>query len=368
MRAPRVLVLGSVLGQDMGGVLRHNAELLPRASRLLEANGGSLAVAVGSAGLGIELPPEIERLETEIPPRPPLVRATLEGRWVRRLLKEAEEAGRPFDLIHTAHHPVPRHLPAPHSLMVHDLRALSLEHSPMSRRLFARQILGYGIERAACVETVSEAVRAEVLATFRVDPERVSVVPNGADHLEVLPRAAGPGSKLLALGHLEPRKNLGLLLEALSTDLGLPPLQLAGLAKGDEEQRLRSIVADLGLSARVEFLGPVQESDLPGLFARAACVVCPSSLEGFGIVAVEAARAGAPLAVSAIPAHEEVTTTETPRFGVDNAAACARAIRAALAASDDSLVRARVHVERFTWDAAAEALVRAWQRCGASVS
>ena len=234
--------------------------------------------------------------------------------------------------------------------------------------MFARQILGYGIERAAGVETVSEAVRAEVLATFRVEPERVSVVPNGADHLPVLERSARPNGKLLALGHLEPRKNLELLLETLSVDLGLPPLQLAGRAKGEEEQRLRSIAADLGVSARVEFLGPVEERDLPELYAGTACVVCPSSLEGFGIVAVEAARASAPLAVSAIPAHEEVTCSETPKFGVDNAASCARAIRAALGATPQLLDRQRAHADRFTWDRSAEALCEAWVRAATRAS
>jgi hypothetical protein len=46
-RAPRVLVAGTVLGQPMGGVRRHNQELLPRVARRLAARGGALAVLAG---------------------------------------------------------------------------------------------------------------------------------------------------------------------------------------------------------------------------------------------------------------------------------------------------------------------------------
>ncbi len=360
MTAPHVLVLGSVFHQDMGGVRRHNAELLPRVAKLLEASGGSLSVVLGKGGLGFELPPNIERLQTTIQPSPPLVRATLEGRWLRRILAEAESTGRAFDLIHTAHHPVPRHLPVPHSLLVHDLRALSLEHSPMSRRLFARQILGHGIERAVCVQTVSEAVRVQVLSTFRIEPEKVSVVPNGADHLDILPRTATPDAKLLVLGHVEPRKNLKLVIQALACDATLPAVQIVGKAKGAERKRLEAQARELGVLRRVEFQGPVEDAQLPALYASAACVVCPSKLEGFGIVAVEAARALAPLAVSDIPAHIEVVSEHTPRFETSDAQSCARAIHAAISAGAQLRAQARDFAEQFRWDTAAEQLAAAW--------
>ena len=336
----RVLVVGSVLGQPAGGVRRHNAELLPRLARRLGEEGGSLAVLVGTGGLGFELPGSVERLETTVPPAPPLVRATLEGRWLRRLLGEAAESGRPFDLIHTAHHPVPRHLPVPHSLMVHDLRALSLEHSPFSRRLFARQILGRGVEGAAVVEVVSEATRAELLRAFRLDPGDVHLVPNGVDHLEVLPRSAGADAPLL-------------VLEALALDGSLPDVRVVGAAKGDARDWLERRAAELGLAGRIRLDGPADEDDLPGLYAGAACVVCPSRLEGFGLVPAEALRAGAPVAVSDIPAHREVCGEAVPSFDPGDARACARAIRRALEVAPAT-------APGLAWDDAAARLHAAW--------
>ena len=87
----------------------------------------------------------------------------------------------------------------------------------------------------------------------------------------------------------------------------------------------------------------------------------PSLLEGFGIAALEAERARAPLAVSRTAALVETAGAETPSFSPVDPAECARAIRAALAATPDSLERAAKRAERFTWQASAERLVAAWQ-------
>ena len=80
MSAPRVLVSGVVLGQPMGGVRRHNQELLPRLARLLEEDGGGLAILEGRKPVALELPPSIERFPSSVPSSPPLVRAMGESR------------------------------------------------------------------------------------------------------------------------------------------------------------------------------------------------------------------------------------------------------------------------------------------------
>src|SRR6185295_4411823 len=72
--APRVLVLGTLFGQPMGGVRRHNAELLPRAAKLLEERGGSLAVLEGREPAAFDLPPPIERIASDAAPHPVLAR------------------------------------------------------------------------------------------------------------------------------------------------------------------------------------------------------------------------------------------------------------------------------------------------------
>jgi len=360
--APAVLVSGVVLGQAMGGVVRHNRELLPRAARLLAEDGGRLSVLVGRAGLAFELPDTIERIASTVPAGPPLVRALAEGPALRAALRAAAEVGRPFDLVHTGHLPAPRGLPLPYSLTLHDLRALLLAHTPFSRRFFAKSVIGTAVKNAAAVITVSEHVRASV-ELFR--PARAFVVPNGGDHLPVLPRDARADARLLHVGHLEPRKNLELVLQALARAPDLPGLDLAGGAKHGEDERLRGRARELGVEGRVRFLGPVPDERLPELYATSAAVVLPSRLEGFGIGVLEAQRARAPLAIAAAGALPEVAGPGVPSFAPDDAAGCAAAVRAALTLDAATLADHARRAERFTWDASARRLVDAWTAAAA---
>ena len=84
MSAPRVLVCGTVFAQGVGGVRRHNRELLPRVARKLEAAGGRLAVLLGRDGLDFELPASIERIASDVPATPAAWRAWHESAAVNR--------------------------------------------------------------------------------------------------------------------------------------------------------------------------------------------------------------------------------------------------------------------------------------------
>jgi len=354
-----VLVAGAVLAQGASGVRRHNQELLPRAARRLAAEGGALAVLAGRDGLSFALPPSIEVLPSRVPSGPPLARALHEGRALCAALAEADARGAPFDLVHTAHLPAPRGLPVPYTLTLHDLRALSLEHTPFSRRFVARSVIGAAVRGARLVVTVSETVGALVRSAFR--PRALRVVPNAGDHFVPEPRCAAPDAPLVAVGHLEPRKNLELLLAALALDPGLPPLVLAGAARAGEEERLRTRASELGVAARVRFLGPVSDAELVHLHATAAAVVIPSRLEGFGIGVLEAQRAGVPLAITNVGALPEVAGADVPSFAPDDAAGCAAALRLALAQSPERLAAHAARADRYRWDTSAELLVAAWK-------
>lgn len=362
-RAPRVLVSGVVFAQRAGGVRRHNAELLPRAARLLREQDGALAVLLGRDGLAFELPPEVERIPSRVRAGPPLARAAHESRALRQALAAAAARGTPFDLVHTAHLPAPRGLPVPYALTLHDLRSLELAHTPFSRRFFARTVIGGAVARAALVITVSETVRASLA---RFGPRALALVPNAGDHLRVGTRAPAAGAPLLHVGHLEPRKNLDCLVRALALDAELPDLELAGAPKDGEDERLLALARSLGVARRVRCLGPVEDERLSALYARCAAVVIPSRLEGFGIGVLEAQRAHAPLAIAEAGALPEVAGEGVPRFPPDDPAACARAIRAALALSAATLAAHAQRAERFSWEASARLLVEAWSAAARS--
>jgi len=352
--ALRVLVSGVVLAQPMGGVRRHNREILPRAAQLLEARGGSLTVMTGRDGIPFALPQSIELAPSTVPARPALARAALESRWLRKYADEARERGTPFNVIHTAHLPAPRALEVPLTITLHDLKSVALSSEPLTRRLVGRRVLRDALERAAVVIVVSQALRDEVRDLFDVPLTKLHVVPNGADHLPYAPRKPAQNAPLLSVGHLEPRKNVELLLRALALDASLPALHLAGGAKGDGERRLRALADELGVAARVTFLGERDDAQLAELYSTCACVVLPSRREGFCIPAAEARRAGAPLAISNLPVLFEVAGPRTPSFSADDPRECARAIHTALNSAPPP------RANEFTWDASARALVDAW--------
>ena len=363
-RGPRVLLSGVLLGQPMGGVRRHNAELLPPLAERMAREGWSLAVLEGREPLALDLPPLVERLPSAVPARPALIRAALEGRALRGALDRARAAGRPFDLVHTAHLPAPRGLPVPYVLTLHDLRSLELATTPFARRLIAGSVIGGAVRGAAAVICVSETVRAAILERFGIEPERVAVVPNAADHFEPAPRPPdedGSGSYLLHLGHLEPRKNLALLIEALAADADLPPLVLAGASKAGEGERLMERARALGVADRVAWNGPFEDGELPALLAGAACLVMPSRLEGFGIPVLEARRAGVPVAVARAGALPEVAGEGAPLFEPDDAADCARAIARAIRTDPAELEEARLAAEAFRWDDSAGRWFEVWR-------
>ena len=357
MNAPRVLIAGAVLGQPMGGVRRHNQELLPRAQALLARGGGGLSVLAGAQPPALDLPGDIALLPSRVPAGPPLKRAWREGRALNRALALAREQGRAFDLVHTAHLPAPRQLSVPYCLLLHDLR--SGERSG-ARGALARAAIADGIRRADRVLCVSALVLREVRERYR--PRASDLVGNGCDHLPLLPRKPAAEAFLLHVGHLEERKDLETLLAALALDRDLPPLRCVGSPKGRAEQHLLTLARELDIEDRLELLGPRPDRELAQLYSSAACVVIPSRLEGFGIPALEALRAGTPLALSSAAAAPHDLEGRVPTFGVGDPAGCARAIRAALGADVAPQPRLRNLVEATTWDVAAGRLVRAWTR------
>ena len=353
-----MLVSGIVLGQPIGGVRRHNAELLPRVASLLEDGGGGLSIVEGAEPIMFTLPSSVGRVQTRGPSKPVWKRAVFEGNTIRRLLSRPESN---FNLVHFGHLPVPLSLPIPFTLTVHDMRSMQEARTSRLSRVIAHRLHRSAIQRAACVITVSDTVAADVIRYFGIEPARIRVVPNAADHVEVLPRDVRHDAPILHVGHVERHKNLELLIRAISVDPNLPPLTLAGAPKGNEQNRLMMLAAELGVEGRVSFLGRFDDRQLPTLYAQAACVALPSTMEGFGIVALEAQRAGVPLCVSGAGALTEVAGSHIPHFASDDPVGCAKAIQAALAIPSSLLEEDRDRATRFTWSESAERLCEAWR-------
>ncbi|MCY3000925.1 MAG: glycosyltransferase family 1 protein, partial [Planctomycetota bacterium] len=341
MSAPRVLVVGTLFAQGLGGVQRHQRELLPRVARELRSRGGNLSVLLGREGLDFELAGDIERIASDIPAHPVAARFLRESERIAEL--------RDFDLIHTGHLPLPLGLERPCTLTLHDLKSVAGAASTRSRAVLGAPVIRDSVARARKVLCVSKTLAREVRELTGCAPERLAVVPNGCDHLELRERAPARESFLLCVGRLEPRKNVETLLRALALDRDLPPVVLAGSSQGEHEAKLRELAKELNVEARVKFAGALTDSALAEAYASCVAVVLPSRREGFDLPLAEALRAGAPVAASALEVHRELAGDAATYFDPEDPLALAKAVHEARAPE--------VAPSLPTWDAAARACV-----------
>jgi glycosyltransferase-like protein len=239
-------------------------------------------------------------------------------------------------------------------------------------------------ELAACHERAIVAPDAHICVSGAVADElaqgwgiRATVIPNGVDAARFA-AAAGPGSArarrewrrrfgryVLAVGGIEPRKGSIELLEAYAKLRSrLPDVRLV-IAGGETLFDYRGYRAaweeraeELGVCPDV--LGPVPHDGLPSLVAAAGCFAFPSTKEGFGLAAMEALAAGAPLVVRDLPVFREVFG-EAARFAADRdglAGLMAEALSEPDAHRRDA---GRALASSYTWHAAAEAHLRLYR-------
>jgi alpha-1,3-rhamnosyl/mannosyltransferase len=157
--------------------------------------------------------------------------------------------------------------------------------------------------------TVSDAMRREILAHFKLPEERVRAIPLAASGLfrpinrpttaTELPKPAKP--YFLFIGTLEPRKNLPALVEAWRETRAQTgaDLFIAG--------RTRDDFVPIPPAEGIQFLGEVPDDQLPTLLSGALAFVYPTSYEGFGLPVLEAMQCGCPVITSRDPAVTEVS-------------------------------------------------------------
>ena len=137
---------------------------------------------------------------------------------------------------------------------------------------------------------------------------------------------------LLAVGTINERKNLGVLIDAFAQIAGTYPgmrLVVCGAPDRDTE-RIAQLVRDRGLERRVITLGYVADNELPGIVASAKVFVFPSLFEGYGMPVVEAMAAGVPVLASSDPSIDEAAGGAAVRFDPRNATGLAGALERVL--------------------------------------
>jgi glycosyltransferase involved in cell wall biosynthesis len=167
--------------------------------------------------------------------------------------------------------------------------------------------------------------------------ERVVLIPNFPliDDMRPLSRASfgtPEGAKLaLAMGRLHRNKGLDILLKAAAQ---IPELFLWIAGEGPEEAALKRLARELGIEARVRFLG--WRTDRAALYRAADVCVYPSREEPFGNVVVEAWSMGTPIVTTATPGPAWLVRNreDAVMVPVEDAGALAAGIRSVVSAPD----------------------------------
>ena len=149
---------------------------------------------------------------------------------------------------------------------------------------------GFVHRRADAVVAVSEALRAEIVSEYALNPQKVTVLYNPVVPDENLRWQRKPVDRdaepyhIVAVGRLAPQKGFDVLVNAMARVQGLWQLSIWG--EGMDRPKLARLIAELGLQDRVHL--PGYTLDPFRVMRDAALFVMPSRHEGFGNVLVEA--------------------------------------------------------------------------------
>jgi glycosyltransferase involved in cell wall biosynthesis len=264
---------------------------------------------------------------------------------------------------------LPMRCPVPAVATVHDLTVLLFpETHTFKVRWSLLPFLRPSFEAARRLVTISESTARDLAFHFPQCAEKIRVVYPGIDpefrpgepaEIAATRRELGaPEGYVLYAGTIEPRKNVGRLLDAWtalrSEDPGTPPLILAGPQGWGSERLARRIqaLAPEGVTA----VGRVDRARLVRIFQAARVFVYPSLYEGFGFPAAEALACGVPVVTSDTSSLPEVVGDAGLLVDPNDAGAIAMKIKAVLdhpGRAAELAARGIERATRFRWDRAA---------------
>ena len=313
------------------------------------------------------------------------LKTTLRGGWdkalwrSRGMVKDLVRDG--VELYHGLSHELPFgiHKSGVRTVVtMHDVvyRRYPQDYSLMDRRVFEAKFT-YACQRADHIIAISESTRQDVMEYFGVAPERISVVYQACDPLfygaprvqfsEVAARYGLPSEYLLVVGSIFPRKNLGLLLQALAM---LPsavrlPLVLVGRGAKHKEE-LMTMARELGVLGDLHWIENLEDNEhLQVLYVHACAMVYPSRYEGFGIPVVEALLSGTPVVTTRVSSLPEAGGPAAQYVDPQDANELAEAIRVVV--EDEALREAMAQEgkayaqERFGNENTTEALMAVYE-------
>lgn len=256
-------------------------------------------------------------------------------------------SARGLDVLHCTTFRGPLRSPVPFTVTLHDLGLVRHpELFPRWHRWSGRAGIASVARAADRVLAVSEFTKGEAVELLGVPADRVAVIGNAVEPLFAPEGPAAEGDYVLAVGTLEPRKNLRRVAEAASRSGA--ELRVVG-AKG------------WGGVDTPGWVGEVSDEELAALYRGARALVFPSLYEGFGIPVLEAMASGTPVVTSAGGATEEVAGGAAVLVDPLDVDAIAAGIAEAAARRDELRALGLARAETYSWTAVADSVERVWR-------
>jgi glycosyltransferase involved in cell wall biosynthesis len=287
------------------------------------------------------------------------------------------------DVYHAPHYVLPSGVRVRSVVTIHDcIHLMFPQYLPnKAAYAYARATMWSAARRSACILTVSEASRRDILHFFNVAPEKVVVVPNAIDERFSLAPSEEDVSRVreryqldtrfvLYVGNIKPHKNLVRLIEAFSELRRGEFEDLRLLIIGDEISKLpalRRAVHRHKLHKHVRFLGYLPDETLSILYRLASVFVFPSLYEGFGLPPLEAMASGTPVVTSNVSALPEVTggaAVLADPYDVESIGDGMRRVLTDPALADEMRRHGLLRAREFSWERSVAKTLEVYQKVG----
>jgi glycosyltransferase involved in cell wall biosynthesis len=309
----------------------------------LELTGAGTARYLRKLTAALEREPGIELRRHRFPGASRVAKVARDTGWY---LGALPFASRRDDVLHVPGHRGPLLSAAPLVVTIHDLAVFRYPDA-FNRwtRSYSRLLLPRLVRAATRVIAVSEFTAREAVELLGVDEQRVRVIPHGVEAPFVANGPATEGEYVLAVGTVEPRKNLERLAQAVSR---------AGV-------ELRVVGAPGWGSVETQSSGFVADEELARLYRGAAALVYPSLYEGFGLPVLEAMASGTPVVTSTGSAPAELADGAAVLVDPLDVEAIASGIGEAIARRDELRAAGLERAKGFTWEAAGRATAEVYR-------
>lgn len=229
-------------------------------------------------------------------------------------------------------------------------------------RFFLRRRHRVALQRADRVAAISEATRLDAIGLFGVAPEKVKTIHLGFNRICLTPEETVPAPErfFLFVGVLKERKNVLNIIRGFAEFCRHRPdwhLIIVGKREGEYAQKLWEAVLAEKIESAVHFFGYRRDGELSYLYRRAAALIYPSIIEGFGFPILEAMDCGTPVITSRTSSLPELAGDAAILVDPQRPQEIARAMERIVsdhALRSDLIAKGRGRAIRFSWKKTAE--------------